>query len=81
MSEGAALTIPTLDAVDGSSHVTHRGYVPEGGLLYVRFKGGRLFRYTGVPPDVWEKFVAAESPGSFLHRNVRGVFPHAPVDE
>lgn len=43
----------------------------EGGMLIVRFKDGRIYGYPGAT-GMLDDFLAAESPGKFVHRHLRG---------
>jgi hypothetical protein len=38
--------------------------------LWVRYKGGSLYRYWGVPPILWETLQVATSIGGILHVKV-----------
>jgi KTSC domain-containing protein len=40
--------------------------------LWVRFKGGALYRYAGIPPILWETLRVAPSIGGMLHAKVVG---------
>lgn len=51
------------------SEATH-----ENGTLTITFKSGHVWKYANVPPEIWEEFQKAESPGSFFHKNIRGIF-------
>ena len=48
-----------------SSNVAAIGW--SDGVLHVRFHGGRLYEYVGVPSDVFDAFMSAPSKGRFLH--------------
>jgi hypothetical protein len=51
-----------------SSNVAAVGYAD--GELVVRFNGGGVYRYRGVPPAVAAGLREAESKGSFLARHI-----------
>ena len=58
-----------------SSDLKSVGYDPPTRTLEVEFKRGRVYRYEGVPPDIFEKMSSARSIGKFFHQNiVRGDF-------
>lgn len=60
-----------------SSNVEAIGYDSESQELHVKFlTGAAVYVYQGVPPTVHEKFMAAPSKGSFLHREVKAVYPY-----
>jgi len=43
----------------------------EDDVLYVKFKKGGTYQYTGVPKLLWDAFKAAESKGKFFHGRIR----------
>ena len=44
--------------------------------LSVTFHTGTTYVYQGVPKKLADEFLAAESLGSFFHRNIRTTFPY-----
>lgn len=62
-----------------SSSLASVGYDPQTQVLEVEFHGGRVYRYSAVPPDVWRSLLEADSAGRFLNREIRGVYPSQPV--
>jgi len=63
-----------------SSSVCSVGYDPETQVLEIEFtKNHRVYQYHGVPQDVYESLMAAESVGSYLHWNIKGTYPHNEV--
>lgn len=56
-----------------SSNLGEVGY--EGGNLYVRFRSGGLYVYSGVPPATHAALMGAASKGSYLHRFVKPFHP------
>lgn len=63
-----------------SSNLTAAGYDPATQVLAVQFKSGTLYTYSGVPPETYADFMAAESKGAFFAKSVRGQFEHSKVD-
>ena len=55
------------------------GYSKEHRLLDVEFNGGRVYRYAGVPPEVYDELRKAESIGSFMAAKVKGRFEVSPL--
>lgn len=53
-----------------SSNVSAYGYDPNTSTLVVRFKGGSVYSYSGVPEVVFRGLHGAESKGAFLARHV-----------
>jgi len=63
-----------------SNSIKAVGYHEETLTLEVEFHNGRRYRYTSVPKQHYFKFLAADSPGDFFHKNVKGAFQHQEVD-
>jgi hypothetical protein len=74
--------LPEMTPVD-SSNIQSLGHDPKIGLV-VRFKGGGLYRYPGVPKDVYEAAIEAQeegrSVGLWFQGAIRGVYNHEKVD-
>ena len=62
-----------------SSNIEEIGYSDDSKLL-VRFKGGKVYEYADVPADLFNEFRAAQSVGSFFHKNILGKFETATVE-
>ena len=64
------------------SHVSDGEYIPaddEKGIpseLTVRFKGGGIYSYQGVPQDVVDRLKEAPSPGKLLNLEIKGRFSY-----
>ena len=58
-----------------SSLIDGAWYLPERRELDLLLVGGRRYRYSQVPPDVAQGFVAASSKGGFYNREIRNRFP------
>ena len=63
-----------------SNSIKAVGYHEESQTLEVEFRNGRRYRYAGVGKQHHFKFLAADSPGDFFHKNVKGLFKHVEVD-
>jgi len=61
---------------DPGSNVEAHEYSPETGHLTVTYKGGRQYRYQGVPQEIADGLESAQSKGSYLHSSVIGKFKH-----
>lgn len=59
-----------------SSQMSEHGYDSVNNTLAVRFKSGGLYHYKGVPKDVYDKMLKAESFGKFFHANIKAKFKH-----
>lgn len=66
-----------------SSNVDKIGYDPEKKILGVSFKGGGTYHYAGVPKDIYDRLMAADSSGAsvgkMLNAEVRDKFKHTKV--
>lgn len=56
-----------------SSNIVRAEYQPESKVFDVHFKNG-TYRYFGVPQSVVDSYQSASSKGSFIHRNIKGVY-------
>ena len=52
----------------------------EGTTLYLQFKSGIAYSYTGVPLSIYEVLVSAPSVVHFFHWNIRGKFDYKPEE-
>jgi hypothetical protein len=55
-----------------STNITLHGYDPASQTLVVQFKNGNVYEYRGVPQEVFNKYRASESQGSFLANQIKG---------
>jgi hypothetical protein len=62
-----------------SSSVAAFAYEAEDMTLFVRFKTGRTYRYSGVPSSVYEDFADADSKGTFFNAQVQGRYPYSQI--
>lgn len=44
--------------------------------LEIEFHGGGVYRYSGVPRELYDALVGAKSAGQFFGRHIRGRFAH-----
>ena len=56
-----------------------REVVNEKLFLKVIFTNGREYLYEGVPADVYEKFLVADSKGKYLHENIIGKYNYTRI--
>ncbi len=47
--------------------------------LFITFKQGRRYKYSGVPQDVAEGFVNSDSAGKYYFANIQGKYPYEEV--
>ena len=65
---------PALQEVESTS-IKEVGYNPETQVLTVVFeKSGETYEYKGVPKDVYDALMAAESKGQYFAQNIKGKF-------
>jgi hypothetical protein len=62
-----------------SSLIYAIGYDVGTKVLEVVLKNEQTYQYDGVPPEVYEMFMRAESKGKFFGENVRDVYPCYPL--
>jgi len=70
--------VPSLTPVD-SSNLQAIGFSAAG--LFVRFKGGGLYRYPEVPRVVFDRGMDAESKGKWFRAEISGHYKYVTVDE
>ena len=66
-----------MKEIKHSSQILAAGYDITTRILQIRFTSGAEYQYSGVPPELYEKLLAAESAGSFLHKHIKGKYPFA----
>ena len=54
--------------------ITRATYDPETETMSVQFTSGRIYDYPDVPISVYNGLLEADSPGSYFHANIRGVY-------
>jgi hypothetical protein len=62
-----------------SSSIAAYAYSSQEMYLYVRFKNGRTYRYSGVPSSVYEDFADADSKGAFFNAQIQGRHPYSQI--
>jgi len=63
-----------------SSNVRSIGYDSETRTLEVEFKGGSVYEYYDVEPEVYSEFMKAPSKGRFLWNNIRDVYDYQRIE-
>ena len=59
-----------------SSNVAALGYDAATQVVYVEFNNGTTYTYSGVPEHVYQALDNAASIGSYLHHNLKNVYPY-----
>jgi hypothetical protein len=62
-----------------SSMIQAVGYDPQTRVLEVVFTSGRTYCYEGVPPEVYQGLMAADSKGRYMRAEIIDVYPDYPV--
>ena len=57
-----------------SSNIDSVGYDPEKKILELRFKGGGLYAYKGVPQTEHDGLMTSDSIGSYFHANIKNAY-------
>ena len=57
-----------------SSNIDGVHYDPQSQVMTVEFTNKSRHEYTGVPDDVHEDFLNADSAGRFFHSNIKGKY-------
>ena len=65
--------MPDMNYVD-SSNIEQIGYDDEARELHVQFLSGRCYIYHDVPREIFDAIMSAPSKGSFLNREIKGVY-------
>lgn len=60
-----------------SSNIDAIGYDEDNQELHVKFLSGGYYTYSGVPKEVFDELMNAPSKGSYLNREVKGVYQYA----
>lgn len=66
----------TMLPMPGSSNIKEMGHDAETNTLYVTFQGGARYSYADVPRALYTKGVESDSPGKWLHAEIKGKFKH-----
>jgi KTSC domain len=60
-----------------SSNLAAVGYDPATKTLEVEFKGsGAVYQYAGVPQDIYDSFIKAESVGRYFQTYIRPCYEY-----
>lgn len=70
---------PNHIAISDSTLVDKVYYDPDTSTLDAVFKKGARYRYRGVGPKVFAKFVLAKSMGKFFNSKIRTKYQYQPV--
>lgn len=57
-----------------SEAIASAGYEPERRTLDIEFTSGAVYRYSGVPPGVYQTLISADSHGRYFTAAIRGKY-------
>jgi hypothetical protein len=63
-----------------SSTIAAIGYDESWEVLEVEFVSGRIYRYLGVPAEVFDALSAARSKGKFFNDHIKDCYPWEQVE-
>lgn len=63
-----------------SSNVRSVGYDESSATLIIRFSNNTMYIYKGVPIVEFEGLINAPSIGSYLHRNIKSLYPYERIE-
>ena len=63
-----------------SSLIRSVNYLVADQLLEVQFHNGAIYRYRGVPEEVYTALRKAPSLGAYLNEHIKGIFPYEQID-
>jgi hypothetical protein len=55
-------------------------YEGQDAFLELEFRNGAIYRYLGVPEQVYQELLSAESKGQYFNQHIRNRFPYAKID-
>jgi len=64
-----------------SSNIAAVGYDSETETLQIRFHSGKTYQFYGVPDNLFEGLLTAESVGKYFAANVRGQYEYKKLDD
>jgi len=59
-----------------SSNLASVGYDAESQILEIEFHNGGVYQYAGVPEEVYEGLLSADSQGKYFHANIKNNYPY-----
>ncbi len=55
------------------------GYQAKSRILEIEFDSGAVYQYLGVPANIYEQLLRAESKGCYFNGEIRDVYPYVQV--
>jgi hypothetical protein len=63
-----------------SSNVASLGHDPDSETMHVEFKSGKVYEYSGVDADTFDKLLTAPSVGSHFAKHIRSKYDGTALD-
>ena len=63
-----------------STTLSAGAYDPRQLQLWLTFRNGAVYRYDGVPSEVYERLLTASSKGAYFNKSIRARFPFRKTD-
>lgn len=63
-----------------SSLLNAATYQDQSAFLELEFRGGAIYRYLGVPEQVYRELLSAESKGRYFNQRIRNRFTYVQID-
>lgn len=60
-----------LRTIVSSTNLNSVGYDEDKRILEVEFQGGSVYRYFGIPEQIYLALMSADSHGSYFNRNIK----------
>lgn len=81
MSDNTPIALDPLEKLwPDSKNVKRTKYLEDQKILEVEFQTGKKYHYLEFPRAKWDELVKAESIGSFINRDVKGIYSYQLVD-
>jgi len=64
-----------------SSNVDSVGYIEDKHRLIVKFKDKKLYAFDSVPKELYQAMLTTRSPGTLLHKEIKGKFKYTMIKE
>ncbi len=62
-----------------STEIALIGYDAQKLLLEITFRRGGVYRYRGIPPEIYQKLMDAPSIGTYFSENIKEVYEFVKV--
>lgn len=73
--------MPEITKIENSSNIDELSYDRDNGDLIITFRGGRRYRYSGVPAETHQALIGAESVGAYFAREIKANFDCEKIED